>query len=293
MTCGELSGAGLGPTPDNMNNTIKVESSSLEETRGQFNGRPGAIKLGIDVHQAFYVVVMQEGGANPKPAQRFTKDAFLSWAARLKQKSGAAEIHAVYEACGFGFALQRQLTALGIVCHVVCPQKLDERNQRVKTDGLDAKALCLKLDRYVAGNRAALAVVRVPSEEEEQLRAIHRQREQLVKARKQLEAQGRSLLVNHGIEPVSGWWKRRIFAALAVPEWMKLLLANSQPVLLALEEKIRSLHRPTSERGRCWATPRPGDDDQCRDRSRDRQLAPVPQSPPGGQLHRTLPRRIQ
>jgi transposase len=225
-----------------MNNTIKVESSSLEETRGQFNGRTGAIKLGIDVHQAFYVVVMQEGGANPKPAQRFTKEAFLSWAARLKQKSGAAtEIHAVYEACGFGFALQRRLTALGIGCHVVCPQKLDEQNKRVKTDGLDAKALCLKLDRYVEGNRAALATVRVPSEEEEQLRAIHRQREQLVKARKQLEGQGRSLMVNHAIEPVKSWWKARTFAVLEVPPWMKQLLENSQPILLALEEKIRAL----------------------------------------------------
>jgi len=124
---------------------------------------------------------------------------------------------------------------------VVCPQKLDERNQRVKTDGRDAKALCLKLDRYVEGNRAALAVVRVPTEKEEQLRAIHRQREQLVKARKQLEAQGRSLMVNHGMEPVPRWWKPRAFAVLAVPQWLKELLANSQPILVGLEEKIRAL----------------------------------------------------
>ena len=62
---------------------------------------------------------------------------------------------------------------------MVCPQKLDEQNKRVKTDGLDAKALCLKLDRFLQGNRDALAIVRVPSEEEEQVRAIHRQREQL------------------------------------------------------------------------------------------------------------------
>jgi transposase len=100
----------------------------------------------------------------------------------------------------------------------------------VKTDGLDAKALCIKLDRFVEGNREALALVRVPSEEEEeQLRAIHPQREQLVKTRKRLEAQGRSLMVNHGIEPVQSWWKRRRFAALAVPGWMKELLNNSQP----------------------------------------------------------------
>src|SRR5882724_2023148 len=170
-----------------------TELSSLEGTRCQFNGGRCAIKLGIDVHQDFYVVVEQMGGTNPKPPQRFGKQAFLHWATKLKQSG--AEVHAVYEACGFGFSLQRQLSALGIVCHVVCPQKLDERNKRVKTDGLDAKALWLKLDRFVQGNRAALAIVRVPTEEEERSRAIHRQREQLVGARKRLEAQGRSLMV--------------------------------------------------------------------------------------------------
>src|SRR5207248_129992 len=181
----------------------------------------------------------QVGGGNPKPPQRFRKEAFLHWAAKLKSQGG--QIHAVYEACGFGFALQRQLTALGINCHVVCPQKLDEEHKRVKTDSLDARALCLKLDRFVQGNPSALALVRVPTEEEEQVRAIHRQREQLVKARKQLEAQGRSLMVNHGIEPVKNWWKGRTFAALQLPAWMKELLGNSQPILLALQEKISAL----------------------------------------------------
>ena len=109
------------------NNT---ELSSLEETRGQFNGRKADIKLGIDVHQDFYVVVEQVGGANPKPPQRFPKQMFLHWAAKLA--SGGAKVHAVYEACGFGFSLQRQLAALGIRCHVVCPQKLDERKQEGK-----------------------------------------------------------------------------------------------------------------------------------------------------------------
>jgi transposase len=181
-----------------VNNT---ELSSLEETRSEFNRSKATIKLGIDVHQQFYVVAMQEGGSNPKPPQRFQKDAFLHWAAKLKSR--ATEVHAVYEACGFGFGLQRQLSALGVHCHMVCPQKLDEQNRRVKTDGLDAKALCLKLDRFVEGNRDAL--------------------------------------VNHGIEPVQRWWKPRAFALLAVPEWMRQLLSNSQPILLALEDKIRAL----------------------------------------------------
>src|SRR5438477_3114235 len=218
---------------------INTELSSHEETRFEFNRSTGAIKLGIDVHQDFYVVVEQVEGGNPKPPQRFDKQALLHCASKLKQRG--AEVHAVYEACGFGFSLQRNLTALGIRSYVVCPQKLDERNKRVKTDGLDAKALCLKLDRFVQGNRDALALVRVPTEAEEQQRAIHRQREQLVKTRKRLEAQGRSLLVNHGMEPLSNWWKARTFAQLQVPEWMQELLSNSQPILLALQEKIRAL----------------------------------------------------
>ncbi len=189
---------------------LNTELSSLEGTRSEFNRSKAIIKLGIDVHQDYYVVVKQEDGTNPKPAQRFQKEAFLHWAAKLK--SQGAEVHAVYEACGFGFGLQRQLSALGIRCYVVCPQKLDERNKRVKTDGLDAKALCLKLDRFVQGNRDALALVRMPTEEEEQKRAIYRQREQLV-----------------------------TFALLRVPPWMKELLSNSQTILIALEEKIRAL----------------------------------------------------
>jgi transposase len=216
-----------------------TELSSHEGTRSQFNGDRCAIKLGIDVHQDFYVVVMQESGSNPKPPQRFRKGAFLHWAAKLKRTG--AQVHAVYEACGFGFGLQRALSKLGIECQVVCPQKLDEQNKMVKTDGLDAKALCLRLDRFVQGNRDALARVRVPSEQEERSRAIHRQREQLVKTRKQLEAHGRSLMVNHGCEPVRNWWKERPFATLSVPAWMKELLGNSQPILIALQQKIQAL----------------------------------------------------
>src|SRR5438132_5880056 len=109
---------------------LNTELSSREGTRCQFNGGRCTIKLGIDVHQDFYVVVEQVGGTNPKPPQRFGKQAFLHWAAKVKNQ--AREVHAVYEACGLGFSLQRQLSALGIECYVVCPQKLDEQNRRVK-----------------------------------------------------------------------------------------------------------------------------------------------------------------
>src|SRR5207245_10095321 len=137
-----------------------TELSSLEETRCQFNGGTGAIKLEIDVHQDFYVVVEQAGGSNPKPPQRFPKAAFLHWAAKLK--SEATEVYAVYEACGVGFSLQRKVSALSIKCYVVCPQKLDDQNRREKTDGHDAKALGLELDGFVKRTLDAVAIRRVP-----------------------------------------------------------------------------------------------------------------------------------
>jgi transposase len=224
-----------------MNHCVTTRTSSLEETRGQFNGRKEAIKLGIDLHQEFLSVVLQVGGTNPKPAQRFSLGSFLSWAAKLKAQHH--QVYAVYEACGFGFGLQRRLTALGIRCYVSCPQKLDERHERVKTDARDAKVLCLKLSRYVEGNTAELALVRIPSEEEEQARAIHRQREQLVRTRKQLEAHGRSLLVNHGLSPGRGRWWKGALSKLALPAWLEVRLSYHQPVLLLLEKQIRGLTR--------------------------------------------------
>jgi hypothetical protein len=63
--------------------------SSHEGTRSEFNPSNAVIKLGIDVHQEHYVVVVQEGGGNPKPAQRFKKEAFLCWVAKLRSQKGS------------------------------------------------------------------------------------------------------------------------------------------------------------------------------------------------------------
>src|SRR5204862_1039975 len=250
-----------------MHYVSNTELSSHEGTRCQFNGGRCAIKLGIDVHQDFYVVVEQMGGTNPKPPQRFGKQAFLSWAAKLKQSG--AEVHAVYEACGFGFTLQRRLSAWGINCHVVCPQKLDERNKRVKTDGLDAKALCLKLDRFIQGNRDAMALVRVPTEQEERSRAIHRQREQLVGARKRLEARR----AQFDGQSRSGPGAKLVEAAHvchAPSATLDERAASKQPTHFASATgKDRRPHAATAKRCRSKPTAWTGQDDQRSDRSGD------------------------
>ena len=150
------------------------------------------LKIGLDIHREKFVVVAQYD-RYAAPAAPFCSAEFVPWVqARLRE---GFEVHVVYEACGFGYGLYRALLQAGAYCYVIAPQKLDEANTRVKTDGRDGRALCLRLDRYLAGNKNSLAVIRVPSEEEERARHWGRQREQLVHHRQKLEAQGRSCLL--------------------------------------------------------------------------------------------------
>jgi len=106
-----------------------------------------------------------------------------------------------------------------------------------------ALALCLALDRYLQGNAKALRVIRVPSEEEEQRRHISRLREQLVRHRGKLQAQGRALLVNHTLPAPAHWWMAQTWGRLQphLPAWMTQRLEVTRPMLLGFEAQIGSL----------------------------------------------------
>jgi len=206
-----------------------------------------SIKLGIDVHQKKYVVVRQIDNARPQPAQSFTPEGFLRWLD--KQKSKAHEVWACYEAGPFGYHLYRQMEAMGIHALVVCPQNWDERGKGVKTDKTDAKALAIRLDRYVQGNHDALALVRVPSEEEEQARCESRQREQLLRERKRLEMQGQKLCLSQGVEVGAHWWGPLTWKQVrkTLPAYLEQLLARIRPILLAIYEQLQSLTKKLEE----------------------------------------------
>ena len=178
------------------------------------------IKLGIDAHAKWYYVARQLDGATPQPVQKMDIDGLLRFVA--KQQGLAREVYTCYEAGAFGYYLHRKLEGMGVSNLVVQPQDWDERGKGVKTDRIDALALCQRLDRYVRGNRKAFSVVRVPSEEEERERAISRQRQQLVRERQRLQAMGRSLLAMHGIHVTGKWWKGKTWAMIQsdAPGWV-------------------------------------------------------------------------
>ena len=89
----------------------------------------------------------------PKPARRLAPLEFVPWVKQLLRAGHT--VHVVYEACGFGFGLYRELQAAGAHCYVIASRKLDEQSTRVKTDLRDATTLCQRLSRYLDGNTRA------------------------------------------------------------------------------------------------------------------------------------------
>jgi transposase len=199
---------------------------------------PTIIHLGIDVHLRQHVVCRKIDGATVQPAQRMKPEQFVAWA--VKQKALAHRVVCCYEAGPFGYTLQRQLAEKGITCYVVRPQSLDKHGKRVKTDSRDARELTEALARYEAGNKHALAIVRVPEVEQEQRRLITRQREGFVREVSRLGAMGRCHGMTQGHEVSGRWWRARTWNSLSkrIPEALKDLLEPLRQVLVKLEELI-------------------------------------------------------
>jgi len=199
------------------------------------------IKLGVDVHWRQYVVVRQIDGASPQPPQRFTPEEFVAWA--KKQTQLADEVHCCYEAGPFGFVLHKRLVALGVKSLVVRPRNWDEYSKKVKTDRRDALALLSCLDRYLAGNKEALTVIRVPSDEEEKARSDTRQREQLLAERKRCGAQGLGTARYYGYDLPEEWWRAKKFEGLRaeLPEFLLTLLGRYQRLLVAVNDEFETL----------------------------------------------------
>ena len=231
----------------------KTNTNTHHSTASQKASKAKCIKLGIDVHADSYRVVRQLDNATPQPAQKFSPQGFLVWAS--KQLDLAEEVHSCYEAGPFGYGLHRALMALGIHNVVVRPQNWDELGKGVKTDKTDALALVQRLDRYVQGNRHALAVITVPTPEQELARSQSRQREQLLAHRQRLEAQGRSLLLYHGVRVHGRWWHEEQWSLLAerLPAGLVELLTVLRDLLLLVQVQLAA----ATTRLEATATPQP------------------------------------
>jgi transposase len=199
------------------------------------NHQPRTLKLALDVHLLQHVVAIQYEGSSPKPPQRFTPQGLLAWV--QKHVAQGWRVISCYEAGPFGYGLHRQLTALGVTNYVMRPRNWDEQHKRVKTDRTDALAMLNSLDRFVAGNPHALALVRVPAEAEERQRSQSRLRQSLKGDLKLIAQRGRGLALQYGHRLKGKWYGARNWPRLALPDWLLELLRPLQSACVALHEQ--------------------------------------------------------
>ena len=171
------------------------------------------LKLGLDLHYRQVTVAMQEDGRLVRPGGKMAYPDFLKW---IKKKLAQGwQIYSCYEAGASGYWLDRKLRKLGVANLVVVPKAMGQGGKKQKTDRRDSAQLVDDLDRYMRGNEKVLSLVGVPSEEQEEKRALIRYQLQIMGDRKRCEARGKGLLCSQGIEVQGVWWSEE--------RWQELL----------------------------------------------------------------------
>lgn len=224
--------------PGNMN---KTPTTALTEEVNQNNGPKRAkakqIFLGIDAHLRSYQVALKRDNAAIQGVQSLKFEELLLFC--QKQLQWAQEVYAVYEAGPLGYVLYRRLKELGVKAYVSAPECLEQGKR--KTNKLDARKLASRLYSYVQGDLEMMREVRVPSPELEQLRLHSRQYDQLVRMRKAMAMQGRSLVLAQGYGSMKGaWWRPMAYRKISqlLPPWIKGQLEVWQANLRLLDGQI-------------------------------------------------------
>jgi transposase len=196
------------------------------------------IFFGIDAADAWQVVTRFIPGEGTKPAERMTKDTLVKRVAQLR-KAGVS-VHCVYEAGPTGFALARELIALGAKCLVVRARQLERYGRRRKNDKRDSRQLALDLANHCAGRTGLLIPVRIPTPEEELRRLPARERETFCEARYQLlrSAQGRALALGYRLP--RQWWRPRVLPKLLpeLPPALAQLLERTAHIAQAMKQQL-------------------------------------------------------
>jgi len=208
--------------------------------------------VGMDARKnSIKVAALIPGQADPVEFSGVTTvDAIRRLARRLQRLSPGGEVHCCYEAGPTGYALQRQLRALGVSCTVIAPSLTPVKpGMRIKTDRRDARQLA----EYFRNGE--LTEVHPPSETDEALRDLCRCRDDvrvdLLRARQRLS---KFLLRRHCIYRLTKhhWGSRHVawLEQLRFDDAMSQATFDSYfPAVQQLEERQRQLDQRLAEFG--------------------------------------------
>src|ERR1043166_5425010 len=229
----------LRPTTMNITNTkdnVREVVRHTEPVTAAVSSRE--VFLGIDAADVRQVVTRIVAGESPKPAQGMTRETLVKHVGQLL-KAGF-RVHCVYEAGPTGFALARELLALGANCLVVRARSLERHGRRRKNDKRDSRQLALDLALHCAGRAGLLFPVRIPTPEEELRRLPSREREALSDVRHQLlrSARGRALALGYRLP--KEWWRPRVLPNLLpdLPANLARLLERAAAAAAAIKEQL-------------------------------------------------------
>jgi len=204
-------------------------------------GKKDRVYVGLDVHKRSIHIAIRINGKQVRtavlPSQAKAVLAFME-----EVREGIRLI--VYEAGPTGFGLARSLGKAGLPVSVIAPGKTPRpANHGNKSDRLD----CLHLAEFAEKNM--LRPIVIPTVQEEGDRHINRLRDQLMKKKKRVKQQIKSLLLQFGIkEPVGldSWTT----ASLSVLKNMKLRASIKMSLTILLEE-LGFLERRVKEVEKC------------------------------------------
>jgi len=194
--------------------------------------------LGLDVHLESIMAVVQRNHSSPLAPRKFTREQLVEQVRKWVAEGWV--VYSLQESCGFGFVLHRQLVAAGAQSFLMTPIAL---NGQRKTDKLDARALCLRLSRWVAGNKDELTPIRIPSEAEQRSRETTRRREFLAREIRCIANRGHGQVAEYcHLKLMHRWWGPRNWPKLAqLDPWVLGVLSKLRDLILALEIQLEEL----------------------------------------------------
>jgi transposase len=198
-----------------------------------------SIKLGLDVHLEFIMAVAQRDHAAPQAPRKFTPEQLV-----IQVQKWVAEgctVYTVQESCGFGFVLHHQLVEAGAQSFLITPIAL---NGKRKTDKLDARALCLRLSRWIDGNKDELSPIRIPTQAERRAREISRRRKFLSAEIRRLANRGHGQVAEYCHKKLPyRWWGPRLWKKVcpALDSWMVGVLEKLREIILVIEAQETAL----------------------------------------------------
>ncbi len=170
--------------------------------------------MAIEMGEAKWKLMFSDGSVKPNGqirthAKTIEGSSYMELGEAIKKAKerlklvAATPVVSCYEAGQEGFWPQRRMEEMGVDNRVIDSASIEvnRRHRRAKTDKLDVRKLLEMLIRVQRGEQGVWREIRIPSEEQEDLRRPHRELDRIKKEEKQHRTRIRSLLKLQGIRP--------------------------------------------------------------------------------------------